>query len=77
MTPTERKAVKAGKKQRIQKLLKGLANIRPEPVKLEREPGDWHRPAHVNFNRFSTANDLLYAPKLVRSSEPSKDHARW
>lgn len=35
MTPSERKAVKAGKKQRIQKLLKGLANIRPEPVKVD------------------------------------------
>jgi hypothetical protein len=35
MTPSERKAVKAGKKQRIQKLLKGLAVIRPEPVKLD------------------------------------------
>ncbi|HKV81467.1 MAG TPA: hypothetical protein VJP02_25190 [Candidatus Sulfotelmatobacter sp.] len=32
MTGKERKA---GKKERIQKLLKGLANIRPEPVKLD------------------------------------------
>jgi hypothetical protein len=35
MTPSERKAVKAGKKQRIQKLLKNLANIRPQPMKID------------------------------------------
>jgi len=32
MTPSKRQVVKAGKKERIQQLLKGLASTRPEPV---------------------------------------------
>lgn len=30
-----RKQCKAGRQERIQKLLKGLANIRPEPVRFD------------------------------------------